>query len=253
MLLAMGGGSWAKLGSDGRWVEPLRQAGVLVHDLVPANCGFEVLWSDYMKGKYAGEPIKSVEMTCEASDAETVSIKGEFVITGHGIEGSLVYAQSRLIRQALAKSGAAIAYLDLTPDIAMAKLNTILQKPTNGKSIATVLKTRLGIQGARAALLRECAPKAAFADITALAAYIKRLPLTIERTRPLDEAISSAGGVAFDALDQRLMIRTCPAVFCAGEMLDWEAPTGGYLFTGCFATASKAAAGIIEYLQDSGY
>jgi hypothetical protein len=249
MLLALGGGSWAKLGSDGQWVSVLQAAGVEVSALAPANCGFEVAWTEHLRSRFAGEPLKQVTLECVDDDGEPVIRKGECVITEKGVEGSLIYAQSRWIRRALAKVSPATVYLDLAPDLSTEKLAQVLAKPSRGKTIASVLKSRLGIHGVRAALLRECAPATAFQEPLGLVAFIKRLPLKIEQPRPIDEAISSAGGVTVNAVNEHLMLRRLSGVFCAGEMLDWEAPTGGYLFTASFSTGYTAASGIITYLQ----
>ncbi len=249
MLLALGGGSWAKLGSDGQWQSILREAGVDISPLEPANCGFEVAWTEHLRSRFAGEPLKQVTLECVDDEGKPVVRKGEFVITERGVEGSLIYAQSRWIRRALVKSAPVTVYLDLVPAMSVEKLVQLLAKPSRGKSIASVLKSRLGIQGVRAALLRECAPASAFTQPQSLVSYIKRLPLQIERTRPIDEAISSAGGVTVNAVNEQLMLHKLPGVFCAGEMLDWEAPTGGYLFTASFATGYAAACGMIDYVK----
>lgn len=247
LILALGGGSWAKLGSDGLWLDVIRRAGVVVHDLEPANCGFEVTWSPYMHEKFAGHPLKQVDLCCENDAGELICRRGEFVVSESGIEGSLVYAQSRLIRRAIQR-GESTAYLDLTPDLSTERLRQLLLKPWGSKTVSSILKSRLNIHGVKAALLRECAPQEAFKDTTQLVAYIKRLPLAINGARPIDEAISTAGGVCFNELNEQLMLRSLPGVFCAGEMLDWEAPTGGYLFTASFSTGRAAAAGVIDYL-----
>lgn len=246
VLLALGGGSWARLGSDGAWVPLLAQRGIAVSPLRPANCGFEVeRWSAHLQNTSAGAPLKTVSLKLPNGTPR----KGEFVLTATGIEGSLVYALSAEIRQLIEQDGSATVMLDLLPDHSPEKLVAALTKPRSSQSMAKHLKRQLGLDGVKAVLLRELAPADAFADPRRLADAIKALPITLVRPRPLDEAISSAGGVPFEALDDQLMVRQLPGVFCAGEMLDWEAPTGGYLLTGCFASGKAAAAGMLRWLQ----
>ncbi|WP_312481430.1 TIGR03862 family flavoprotein [Stutzerimonas nitrititolerans] len=245
-LLALGGGSWARLGSDGAWVPLLQARGVVIAPLQPANCGFEVAgWSQHLVGKFAGAPLKTVSL---ALPGETPR-RGEFVLTATGIEGSLVYALSAEIRERINASGAATVLLDLLPDRTQAQIDTALARPRGSQSMAKHLHRQLKLDGAKAALLRELAAAETFQAPQALAAAIKALPVPLVRPRPLDEAISSAGGVPFEALDENLMLRQLPGVFCAGEMLDWEAPTGGYLLTACFATGRTAAEGILRWLE----
>lgn len=245
-VLALGGGSWARLGSDGAWASLLKRRGVEVAPLRPANCGFEVAgWSEHLRGKFAGAPLKNVTL---AQDGEAPR-RGEFVLTEHGIEGSLVYALSAAIRQRIEQSGSARVYLDLQPDRTIEKVQALLSKPRGSASMAKHLHRQLGLDGAKAALLRELTTPVDFADMSRLARAIKALPIELLRARPLDEAISSAGGVTFAALDQNLMLRALPGTFCAGEMLDWEAPTGGYLLTACFASGRVAGLGALEWLR----
>ncbi|MEO4045613.1 TIGR03862 family flavoprotein [Pseudomonas sp. CAU 1711] len=244
-VLALGGGSWARLGSDGAWVALLQQRGVAISPLRPANCGFEVAgWSEHLRGKFAGAPLKNVTL---ALDGEAPR-RGEFVLTEHGIEGSLVYALSAAMRQRIEREGRALVRLDLQPDRSLEKVEALLSKPRGSASMAKHLHRQLGLDGARAALLRELTEPADFADMARLARAIKALPIELLRPRPLDEAISSAGGVPFAALDERLMLRALPGTFCAGEMLDWEAPTGGYLLTACFASGRAAGLGALHWL-----
>ncbi|MDH0143141.1 TIGR03862 family flavoprotein [Aquipseudomonas alcaligenes] len=248
-VLALGGGSWARLGSDGAWVQLLEQRGVEVSPLRPANSGFEVAgWSEHLRGKFAGAPLKNVTL---ALDGEAPR-RGEFVLTEHGIEGSLVYALSAAIRQCLEQHGSAQVYLDLQPERSQEKVTALLSKPRGSASMAKHLHRQLSLDGAKAALLRELTTPADFADMSRLARAIKALPIELLRTRPLDEAISSAGGVTFAALDQNLMLRALPGTFCAGEMLDWEAPTGGYLLTACFASGRAAGLGALAWLRGAG-
>jgi uncharacterized flavoprotein (TIGR03862 family) len=245
-LLALGGGSWSRLGSDGAWMLPLEQSGVELAPLQPSNCGFEVhAWSDLMVSKFAGAPLKNIAIGLD----DDVPRLGECVITATGIEGSLIYALSAPIRQAINQHGAATVHIDLLPGRPVDKIQAALDKPRGSRSMSKHLHSQLGIDGVKAALLRERVAAADFADTARLAKAIKALPLLLVKTRPLDEAISSAGGVRFEALDERLMLKQLPGVFCAGEMLDWEAPTGGYLLTGCFASGRAAGLGMVEWLQ----
>ncbi|WP_413792751.1 MULTISPECIES: TIGR03862 family flavoprotein [unclassified Pseudomonas] len=248
-LLALGGGSWSRLGSDGAWMLALEQRGVALAPLQPSNCGFEVeAWSELMISKFAGAPLKNIAMGLN----DDVPRLGECVITATGLEGSLVYALSAAIREAINRHGSATLHLDLLPGRPVDKILQALNKPRGSRSMAKHLHSQLGIDGVKAALLRELTPAECFTDPTRLAQAIKALPVTLVKTRPLDEAISSAGGVTFEALDERLMLKQMPGVFCAGEMLDWEAPTGGYLLTACFASGRTAGLGMVEWLQRKG-
>lgn len=245
-LLALGGGSWARLGSDGAWVALLEAQGVHIAPLQASNCGFDVAaWSPLLRDKFAGAPLKNVSL-CLPGGAPRL---GEFVLTAGGIEGSLVYALSASIRDAINQQRSAMVYLDLLPQTPLGKLHIALSKPRGSQSMAKHLHRQAGIDGVKAALLRELASAEAFTDPLQLASAIKALPITLVRPRPLDEAISSAGGVPFEHMTAQLMLRQLPGTFCAGEMLDWEAPTGGYLLTACFASGRKAAQGIFEWLQ----
>jgi uncharacterized flavoprotein (TIGR03862 family) len=247
-LLALGGGSWARLGSDGAWVSLLQERGVQIAPLQASNCGFDVsVWSQFLQGKFAGAPLKNVSL-CLASATPRM---GEFVLTASGIEGSLVYALSADIREAINQHGRATVHLDLLPQTPLAKLQAALSKPRGSQSMAKHLHRQAGIDGVKAALLRELASAAAFNEPVQLAGAIKALPIELVRPRPLDEAISTAGGVPFEQLDGNLMLQALPGTFCAGEMLDWEAPTGGYLLTACFASGRRAAQGVLEWLQRS--
>jgi len=249
LVLATGGASWPKLGSDGAWVPLLAQRGVLVHALRPANCGFDVGWSEHFRERFAGRPVKPV-LLAFVDDAGIEHLQqGEFVVTETGIEGSLVYAFSARLRDRIEAGGAADVTLDLAPGRSLERLHADLARPRDGRSLANHLRARAGIEGVKAGLLREVLAPADLADPARLAAAIKRLPLRLAAPRPLAEAISSAGGVSFDALDEALMLRALPGVFCAGEMLDWEAPTGGYLLTACFATGRAAGKGALAWLR----
>jgi len=245
-LLALGGGSWARLGSDGAWVALLQNRGIAIAPLQPANCGFEVAgWSEHLREKFAGAPLKTVSLALPGEAPR----KGEFVLTATGIEGSLVYALSAPIRNTINRDGAATVLLDLLPDRNLTQIASALARPRGSQSMAKHLHRQLKLDGVKAALLRELTDTTTFQAPQALAAAIKALPIRLVRPRPLDEAISSAGGVPFEELDEGLMLRRLPGVFCAGEMLDWEAPTGGYLLTACFASGRAAAEGMLRWLR----
>ncbi len=275
-VLALGGGSWARLGSDGAWVPLLEARGVPVLPLQPANCGFDVAgrspgasaesrrdflkellgrgpapaggWTPHFVERFAGQPFKSVAITFAGSDGRSFARRGEFVATATGVEGSLVYAASALLRDEIAAQGAATFHLDLLPDRTPERVLAEVRHPRGARSLSSHLKSRLGLDGIKAGVLHELLDKDAMANPEVLAAAIKALPITVTAPRPLDEAISTAGGVPFEALDAHLMLAALPGVFCAGEMLDWEAPTGGYLLTACMASGVAAAQGALAFL-----
>jgi uncharacterized flavoprotein (TIGR03862 family) len=249
-LLALGGASWKRLGSDGAWLPWLRAAGVEVMPLLPANCGFELPWSAHFSERFAGQPVKSVTAACTLADGTMLTRPGEFVITESGVEGSLIYALSAPLRDALMADGSALLRLDLAPGKSLERLTSELQHPRGSRSLASHLQSRAGVTGVKAGLLREVLDREQMNDMARLASAIKSLPLRLVATRPIDEAISSAGGVCFEALDDDLMLRRLPGVFCAGEMLDWEAPTGGYLLTACMASGRSAAQGVLRWLAE---
>lgn len=249
VVLALGGGSWPRLGSDGKWVPLLAECGVRLEPLRPANCGFNVIWSEHFRARYAGHPVKPVVVAVTNAEGVQSRQQGEFVVTENGIEGGVIYAVSACLRDEILANGAAVIHLDLTPDRELPRLIADLSQPRGSRSMASHLQRRANIAGVKAGLLRECLPKQHLMDPARLAAAIKMLPLHLVAPRPLEEAISTAGGIAFEALDERLMIRALPGVFCAGEMLDWEAPTGGYLLTGCFASGRAAGTGAVAWLK----
>ena len=249
VILALGGGSWRKLGSDGSWVEILKERGIPIAPLKPANCGFEVDWSEHFRRRFAGEPLKAVRLTFRDSQGRVFQQRGEFVISDYGVEGSLIYAASALLRDEIEAQGQAVISLDLAPDTSEEQLAHKLGKSRGTRSISEHWRRTVGIKGLKFSLLQEFTPEGSLADPLRGAAALKALHIPLLATRPLDEAISSAGGVAFKALDQNLMIRALPGVFCAGEMLDWEAPTGGYLLTACFSTGRAAGMGVLEWLM----
>ena len=252
-VLTLGGGSWARLGSDGAWVPWLVQRGIDVVPLLASNCGFDVAraegpgWSEHFRSRFAGQPLKTVALSLVDVNGCALRQRGEFVITEQGVEGSLVYALSAPARELIAQQGLAVLRLDLLPDRDPDFVRAEVARPRGARSLSTHLKSRLGIDGVRAGLLHELLPRAAFTDPVRLAEAIKALPLTLAAARPLDEAISSAGGVRFEALDDGLMLKAAPGVFCAGEMLDWEAPTGGYLLTACCASGRAAGYAALMY------
>ncbi|WP_395701161.1 TIGR03862 family flavoprotein [Aquabacterium sp.] len=255
VVLALGGASWQRLGSDGAWVPALAARGVAIAPLQPANCGFDVGWSAYFSERFAGAPMKSVRLKLPAEPGQPdFDRAGEFVITAGGIEGSLVYAAASRLRERIAREGSATVLIDLLPGRSEAQLAAGLAKGRGARSLPNHLREQAGLDGVKAALLRErydatqLAQRVAAAP-QALAQELKAWPITLRAPRPIDEAISTAGGVAFEALDEHLMLRALPGVFCAGEMLDWEAPTGGYLLTACFASGRCAGRGVLAWWQ----
>src|SRR5690606_15718078 len=249
VVLALGGGSWARLGSDGAWVSWLRQRGVDIRDLRPANCGFAADWSGHLRERFSGQPLKQVIARVTAVGDQQLERRGECVVTEAGLEGSLIYALSAELRDLIEHQGHADLHLDLAPDRSQTQLSALLAQPRKGQSLAAVLRKRAGLDPLKTALLHECLTKDETADPQRLAQGIKQLPVRLTGTRPLDEAISSAGGVTAQALDEGLMLTALPGVFCAGEMLDWEAPSGGELLTACVASGRVAAGGVIEWLS----
>jgi uncharacterized flavoprotein (TIGR03862 family) len=248
-VLALGGASWPELGSDGAWVETLHAYDLRVAPLKPANCGFETPWSEVFRLRFAGAPVKPVAIALEDQDGEFHSRQGEFIVTAHGIEGSLVYALSAPLREALLARGSVTLLLDLAPERDEASLRAALAHPRGHRTVSEHLRRRAGLEGVKAGLLHELLPRPLRDDAAGLAAAIKSLPLTLHATRPIEEAISTAGGVRAEDLDDALMLRARPGTFCAGEMLDWEAPTGGYLLTACFASGVRAADGVLRWLE----
>lgn len=246
-VLALGGASWPQLGSDAAWVPWLQQQGVRIAPLQPANCGFDVPWSASLLERFAGAALKPTVLRFTDHAGHTHSRRGECIVTAHGLEGGLVYAVSAVLRDTLAAQGVLTIHLDLAPDRHEADLAAALAAPRGKASAASQLRKRAGIVGVKAALLHECAPQA-FGNPQALAQAIKALPVVLHGPRPLAEAISTAGGVAAAALDAHFMLKAVPGVFCAGEMLDWEAPTGGYLLTACMATGRAAGQGALAWL-----
>lgn len=248
-ILALGGASWARLGSDGAWVPLLAERGVEVAPLAPANCGFDTDWSEHFSGRHAGEPLLTVAAGVRGADGAIAWRKGQFVVTQTGVEGSLVYALSAPLRDQIARDGSATLWLDLAPDHDADRVMDEVTRPRGSRSMSSHLQSRLGIKGVKAGLLRECLSRDDYADPVQLAQAIKALPVKLLRPRPIDEAISSAGGVCFEALAPgSAMLQKVPGVFVAGEMVDWEAPTGGYLLTACFASGRAAGRSALAWL-----
>jgi uncharacterized flavoprotein (TIGR03862 family) len=248
-ILALGGASWARLGSDGAWVPLLEARGVEVAPLVPSNCGFDTDWSAHFSEKHAGAPLITVAVEHENRAGQRERRQGQFVVTATGIEGSLVYALSAPLRDQIAARGETTIWLDLAPDHDAQRVRAEVLRPRGARSMSSHLQSRLGIKGVKAGLLRECLDAAGYNDPERLAAAIKALPLVLKRPRPIDEAISSAGGVRFASMDANGMLQAAPGVFVAGEMIDWEAPTGGYLLTACFASGRAAGEGVLRWLK----
>ena len=274
VVLALGGGSWARLGSDGAWMPWLAERGVATAPLQPSNCGFDVPrqgavgetrreflqellgqtpapavgWSAHFTERFAGQPFKTVAVSFTDSAGQHFSRRGEFVATQTGVEGSLIYAVSALLRDEISAHGQATFTLDLLPDHTPERVLKEVRHPRGTRSLSSHLKSRLGLDGIKMGLLYEQLGKDGVADLPKLAAAIKALPITVVATRPIDEAISTSGGVTFEALDAQLMAQAVPGVFCAGEMLDWEAPTGGYLLTACMASGARAGQGAAQWL-----
>lgn len=268
-IFALGGGSWARLGSDGAWWPLLQQQGVQLAPLLPSNGGFETKWSQYFIDQCAGHPLKTAEFwlaaapakatkgrgksakaaAIQAAAAHTAHLRGECLITEHGLEGGAIYTLSASLRDEILRSGQVTLYVDLLPDHTAEKVLAEVSHPRGTRSLSSHLRSRLGIHSVKAALLRECLSAETFKDAAQLAAGMKALPIALTACRPIDEAISTAGGVQFEGLTPQLMIKNLPGVFCAGEMLDWEAPTGGYLINGAMASGKAAAVGVSEWLS----
>ncbi len=256
-VLALGGASWSRLGSDGAWVPLLAARGLAIAPLRASNCGFDVAptgpdragWSDHLRERFAGEPVKPVAITAADAAGVVHRQQGEFVVTATGIEGSLVYAFSAGLREQVAAQGQATLTLDLLPQHTLEQVRAETRRPRGTRSVSTHLKSRLHLQGVKMGLLHELLSPAQLNDPDVLAGFIKALPVLVAAPRPIDEAISTAGGVAFESLDAGLMATAVPGLFIAGEMLDWEAPTGGYLLTACLATGRAAGLGAARWLQ----
>jgi uncharacterized flavoprotein (TIGR03862 family) len=251
IILALGGASWPQLGSTGSWLPWLHDRGVETSDWQSANCGFNVEWSEHMREKFAAAPLKAVSLTFKDLSGRTETKEGELLIKEYGVEGSLIYSFSRRLRESINKYGEATFKLDLLPGRSAERVLAEVSRPRGSRSMSRHLQNCLGNNALKKSLLYELLSKEEIADPAKLAKRIKALPITVNSTRPIEEAISSAGGVCFSSLDKNLMITSLPGVFVAGEMIDWEAPTGGYLLTACFATGRRAGLGAIEWLKNS--
>jgi uncharacterized flavoprotein (TIGR03862 family) len=249
-LLALGGASWPRVGSDGAWTEHLARAGVVVRPLRPANCGFIVDWSTVFRDRFQGLPLKGVEFAFGER-----RLRGEALISRDGLQGSGIYALSAALRDALEATGEAVLFIDLRPNLSADDLTNVLSKPRSKQSLANFLRKTAKLSPLEIGLLQEAAlvspERLTDRAPAALAAFIKAVPIRLTRTASIERAISTAGGIAFDELDGHFMLRSVPGVFAAGEMLDWEAPTGGYLLQACFATGAAAGRGVVEWLQRS--
>ncbi|PWF43681.1 TIGR03862 family flavoprotein [Massilia glaciei] len=250
VILALGGASWARLGSDGAWMPLLASRSVALAPLLPSNCGFDTDWSAHFSSRHAGAPLTTVAVCWTDADGASVRRQGQFVVTAGGVEGSLIYAMSAALRDQIAANGSATVHLDLAPDFSAERVAAEVTRPRGARSMSSHLQSRLGLKGVKSGLLRECLSAEQFSDPVQLAGAIKRLPLVLRRARPIDEAISSAGGVRFEAIDPATsMLRDVPGLFVAGEMVDWEAPTGGYLLTACLASGRAAGRGALAWLE----
>jgi uncharacterized flavoprotein (TIGR03862 family) len=245
----MGGASWPHLGSDGAWVPLLSECGVNLATLKPANCGFETNWSEYFSSRFAGQPLKSIRIGFKNATGKEAWQQGELMISEHGLEGGLIYCHSAAIRDKIITDGTATIYLDLIPNRETNAIITRLSQARGKDSLSNWLRKRLNLDQVKIALLRELVSTEVLNKPPTLAQMLKALPIKLSATRPLAEAISTAGGVCFKSLDSHLMLRDKPGVFCAGEMLDWEAPTGGYLLTACFASGRVAGLGALAWLK----
>lgn len=259
VVLALGGASWPRLGSDGAWLAGLQARGVATKAWQPANCGFDVWgrsgqgWTPFFAERFAGHPMKNAVIRLADESGAPIERRGEFVITTTGVEGSLIYAVSQPLRDRLLMGEPEVGFaLDLQPDRSPAQVLAAVSHPRGRRSLGAHLKSRLGLGGVHSALLHELLTPTELADATTLAQAIKALPIRLRAPRPVAEAISSAGGVCLRALDERLMLRAMPGVFCAGEMLDWEAPTGGYLLTAALASGVRVGRGVQRWLLEQG-
>ena len=242
ILLALGGASWPKLGSNAAWTSILTERGIAIRPFEPSNCGFLVDWSSFLKDRFAGTPLKRISVTVDHH-----TVRGEALISEKGIEGGAIYALSAEIRDRIKSKSRAEIALDLRPDVALPNLTEKLSRPRGKQSLSGFLRKAAGLGPPELALLHEAGPVPS--DTEALAARIKDVRLIAHAPYPMDRAISSAGGICFHEIDDRLMLNKLPGVFVAGEMLDWEAPTGGYLLQACFATAHRASGGVISFLE----
>lgn len=248
VVLALGGASWPQLGSNGEWLPLLKAKGVAMAPLEPSNCGFEITWSDHFKTNFAGQPLSPIAISYTNEQGVIARRLGQFVVTEYGVEGSLIYALSGLFRDQIKAKGSVRIHLDLLPDLALHRALQHCEHPRGSRSLAGHLQSRLNLRGVKTALLRELCTPETIENPVLLANAIKALPVTLNAPRAISEVISTAGGVKLEAMDSNLMLQKLPGVFCAGEMLDWEAPTGGYLLTACFASGKIAGKAALNWL-----
>lgn len=249
VVFAIGGASWKKLGSDGMWTKAFETHQVRTIEFQPSNCGFLVKWTNYFREKFAGTPLTNVSISLKRSENENLTKLGQFVVTERGVEGSLIYALSADIRDKIKIDGDVDLYLDLLPGKSAERVFSELSAPRGSRSLSSHLRSKLGLHPVHCALIHECLTDEIIQDTQQLASYLKALPIRLIQTCPIDEAISTAGGVDFVELNHDFMLQSKPGWFCAGEMLDWEAPTGGYLLSACFATGVAAGRGVTNWLS----
>lgn len=247
VVMALGGASWPQLGSNGAWVPLLKAKGVSIAPLEPTNCGFNVAWSEHFQSHFAGEPLSPVAISFTNESGTQSRRLGQFVVTQSGVEGSLIYALSGLLREQIKAQGSTQINLDLLPDLPLHRAVQHCQHPRGSRSVAGHLQSRLNLRGVKTGLLRELCTAETLQDPVLLANAIKALPIKLLSARPIAEVISTAGGVRMEAMTRNLMLKEHPGVFCAGEMLDWEAPTGGYLLTACFASGKVAGKAALDW------
>ena len=243
-IFALGGKSWSRLGSDGAWAELFKEQGVELADFQPSNCGFDCAWDEHFSSRFEGEPVKNISLTVDGK-----SVRGDFVVTKTGIEGGVVYTQSAAIRDCLLKGQGEVT-LDLMPDVKLEKLIKAFARDRGKNSFSNHARKVARLKGVKLGLLRLCAPDLDVTNAADVAAQLKALTLPVTAPRPIDEAISTAGGVTFGGLDDNFMLKAREGTFVAGEMLDWDAPTGGYLITACLATGRRAGRGAFKWLSE---
>jgi len=248
-IYAFGGASWQRLGSDAAWVTPFQNKQLTIAPFEASNCGFELAWTDYFRQHFAGKPLTSVSASIMTESGPTKKRQGQFVISETGIEGSLIYALSAKIREQIRNKGSCELQIDLLPGRDLERVYKELCIPRGSRSLSSHLRSKLGLHPIHTALIYECLNPGQIQDDHQLALALKAMPLRLLRARPIDEAISSAGGLNWAELDEHFMLKKIPGHFCAGEMLNWDAPTGGYLLSACFATGAAAARGAVNWLQ----
>ncbi|MFZ6801759.1 TIGR03862 family flavoprotein [Undibacterium sp. Di24W] len=251
-IFAFGGASWRRLGSDGAWLTPFQNNQLSITPFEASNCGFELVWTDYFKQNFAGKPLTSVSASIVTESGLTQKRQGQFVISDTGVEGSLIYALSSQIREQIRNTGSCDLLIDLLPGRELERVQRELSSPRGSRSLSSHLRSKLGLHPIHTALVYECLESTQIQDVQQLALALKAMPLRLLRARPIDEAISSAGGLNWSELDEHFMLKKMPGHFCAGEMLNWDAPTGGYLLSACFATGAAGAQGAIKWIKQQG-